>query len=231
MTALIGALLVGPLAASVLGAGHAVKIVDRSAYDYAFNPTPITVHVGDTVTWTNKSVDAHNVSIGSVVSPDLGTGGTFSHTFTKPGSFSYLCTIHYFYGKVIVVGATATPRPTSRPTPKPSAKPTPRPTPQATSQPTAKPAPTPASTAKPAASSVPSSAPATTAQPFGDSSPAASSDLGLVAPFASPPPGGSTSASPGTDASSTGPPLILLVALALVVVAVGGIGLLARGRH
>lgn len=73
--------------------------------NFAYAPTTITVKVGSTVTWTNRDEEPHNVVSGdhSVRSPTMGTGATFSYTFTKPGSVGYVCTLHpYMHGTVVV---------------------------------------------------------------------------------------------------------------------------------
>ncbi|WP_369394462.1 cupredoxin family copper-binding protein [Streptomyces sp. CG1] len=68
--------------------------------NFAFSPTTLTVKAGTTVTWTNQDTDAHTVtsagSGGPLHSPALATHATYSYRFTKPGTYSYLCTIHPF---------------------------------------------------------------------------------------------------------------------------------------
>jgi plastocyanin len=73
--------------------------------NFAFSPTTITVRVGATVTWTNKDADPHTVTARDKAfgSPTLTTGQSFSHTFSTPGSYPYLCTIHPFMTAVVVV--------------------------------------------------------------------------------------------------------------------------------
>ena len=74
--------------------------------NFAFSPSPLQVKVGDKVTWTNTDGEAHSVQAddGSFKSDDLDTGVTFSETFTKAGTFSYVCGIHSFMKGTIVVG-------------------------------------------------------------------------------------------------------------------------------
>jgi len=64
--------------------------------NFAFTPDTITVPVGAQVTWTNKDEVVHNVvsSDKSIKSKALDTDDKFTFTFTKPGTFSYVCTIH-----------------------------------------------------------------------------------------------------------------------------------------
>ena|SRR6185312_6293608 len=73
--------------------------------DFAFVPLTLTVAVGTTVTWTNHDEEPHTVaaSDGSFHSPGMGTGATFSHTFSAPGKFDYVCSIHpMMHGTVVV---------------------------------------------------------------------------------------------------------------------------------
>ncbi|GHE12587.1 hypothetical protein GCM10010339_76390 [Streptomyces alanosinicus] len=68
--------------------------------NFAFSPTTLKVRAGTTVTWTNQDADAHTVSSaasgGPLHSPALATHATYSHRFTEPGTYVYLCTIHPF---------------------------------------------------------------------------------------------------------------------------------------
>jgi plastocyanin len=64
--------------------------------DFFFLPASVTVTVGDTVTWQNTGDAPHNATAddGSFNTPDLNRGQSASHTFTRAGTFSYICTIH-----------------------------------------------------------------------------------------------------------------------------------------
>ncbi|WP_052287615.1 cupredoxin family copper-binding protein [Streptomyces sp. 769] len=68
--------------------------------NFAFSPATLKVKAGTTVTWTNQDTDAHTVtsagSGGPLHSAALATHATYSYTFTKPGTYAYLCTIHPF---------------------------------------------------------------------------------------------------------------------------------------
>lgn len=66
--------------------------------NFAFSPANLTVRVGTTVTWTNRDSDAHTVvsSNGPLRSPTLDTGDSYRYTFTKVGTYAYLCSIHPF---------------------------------------------------------------------------------------------------------------------------------------
>ncbi|HET9889888.1 MAG TPA: cupredoxin family copper-binding protein [Mycobacterium sp.] len=74
---------------------------------FAFEPASLTVTAGTTVTWTNRDEEPHTVaaSDGSFHSPGMGTGGTFTHTFSAAGTFDYVCSIHpMMHGTVVVTG-------------------------------------------------------------------------------------------------------------------------------
>ncbi|WP_243773329.1 cupredoxin domain-containing protein [Actinomadura barringtoniae] len=81
-------------------AGNAVEIKN-----FGFSPGALTVKAGTTVTWTNGDEDPHTVSAtgGPFHSPTLTNGGTFHYTFTKPGRYAYICTIHPFMHGTVVV--------------------------------------------------------------------------------------------------------------------------------
>jgi plastocyanin len=86
----------------------AVKPVAADAvtiHNFAFGPQIVTVKTGMTVHWTNQDSEAHTVTsdAGAFNSPVLQPGASFSFTFTKPGTYSYHCSIHPFMtGKVVV---------------------------------------------------------------------------------------------------------------------------------
>jgi amicyanin len=73
--------------------------------NFSFGPTSLNVAAGTTVTWTNRDDIPH-----TVVSDDkafkskvLDTDEKFSFTFTKPGTYSYFCSVHpKMTGKVVV---------------------------------------------------------------------------------------------------------------------------------
>lgn len=79
---------------SSVGAGPGVKV---KMQNIAFNPTSVTVKVGQTVTWVNDDSVTHNVTAQSGAafkSKNFGQGGTYSFKATKPGTIKYVCTIH-----------------------------------------------------------------------------------------------------------------------------------------
>ncbi len=87
-------------AASVPVTGPHVTIAN-----FTFSPGTLTVPVGATVTWINNDDMVHTVtSVDGVFKSDgLDTGDQFSYKFTKPGTYSYFCSIHpKMVGKIIV---------------------------------------------------------------------------------------------------------------------------------
>ena len=75
--------------------------------NFSFGPVTLTVPVGTTVTWTNRDDIPHNtVSTDdpkTFKSKALDTNEKFSFTFSKPGTYSYFCSIHpKMTGKIIV---------------------------------------------------------------------------------------------------------------------------------
>ncbi len=88
--------------------------------DFMFSPGTITVHAGDTITWTNNGPSSHTATAtnGSFDTGTLRKGASGSHTFTQAGSYTYFCKIHPFmHGTIVVLAATtsAAPKPGSTP--------------------------------------------------------------------------------------------------------------------
>ena len=73
--------------------------------NFSFSPATITVPAGTTVRWTNADDIPHTVvdEDKTFRSKTLDTEEQFSYTFTKPGTYSYFCSIHpKMTGKVVV---------------------------------------------------------------------------------------------------------------------------------
>ncbi|MGB9047449.1 MAG: cupredoxin family copper-binding protein [Pseudonocardiaceae bacterium] len=93
-----------PTAASGQDAPVATNAV--SIQNFAFSPAIVTVKAGTTITWTNRDQDSHTVTAmpgGPFHSPTLNTAQSYQYTFTTPGRFDYLCTIHPFMTATVVV--------------------------------------------------------------------------------------------------------------------------------
>jgi plastocyanin len=73
--------------------------------NFTFTPMALTVSVGTKVTWMFEDSAKHTVKAddGSFSSPALSDGQTFSFTFTKAGTYSYICSIHQYMKGTITV--------------------------------------------------------------------------------------------------------------------------------
>jgi plastocyanin len=95
--------------------------------DFLFSPGTITIHVGDTIVWSNKGPSAHTATAnnGSFDTGVLSKGKSASVTFHSPGTFDYHCSIHPFmHGAVVVLASTKTsPKPPKGPSHKSPSQP------------------------------------------------------------------------------------------------------------
>jgi plastocyanin len=85
---------------------HLIAVAIR---DFKFEPTPITVHNGDTVEWKNYDSVPHTVTEdGGATAPvfdsgNIAPGATWRYLVQKQGTYHYNCTIHpYMKGELIV---------------------------------------------------------------------------------------------------------------------------------
>ncbi len=83
-----------PKAATAYAGASTIRTV--SIVDFAFDPTDLSVNVGDTVQWIDNGTaeEGHNVIGDGLQSPTLHTGESYSFTFSTAGTYSYECTIH-----------------------------------------------------------------------------------------------------------------------------------------
>jgi plastocyanin len=86
--------------------GAPVYLVEMG--DHWFIPAKLSIPVGTTVEWRMVGTQEHDVWAfdGSFHSPTMGPGMRYSHTFTKIGTFKYLCIPHHgdgMYGEIVVV--------------------------------------------------------------------------------------------------------------------------------
>jgi plastocyanin len=84
--------------------------VDVSIVDFSFVPGTITVHVGDTVRWTNSGAAPHTSTSGTLPKADgrwssgiLSPRQSFSFTFNEAGEYPYFCQVHAFMTATIIV--------------------------------------------------------------------------------------------------------------------------------
>ena len=100
-----GMLALGAMEVYVPSAAETANPTLIVAKDFMFNPTPLTVKVGSTVTWTNKDDEPHTVvsDTGVFKSGGMDTDESFSYKFDKPGTYHFTCSIHpRMVGTVIV---------------------------------------------------------------------------------------------------------------------------------
>jgi plastocyanin len=211
----------------VLASGPTVTITTH------FDPSPLTITAGQTVTWVNKDTSAHWVIADRNTFPTSGSikpGGSYRFVFRQVGTYPYQDEYGNRSGTVIV---TAAPPPT--PTPKPTAKPTPRPTPRPTARPKATAKPTVKATPKPTPK--PTKAPVVTASPTtaavvlptpGASAPPVAGAGTATEPAGSPGPGAATPVGSTGDGIGSLGLVLLLIALGGAAF-VGGIWFARRG--
>ena len=133
LTLVVGASWFAVQPPAATAAGHAVAVVDNAFQDAVSSSTTTTITAGDYVTWTWSGTNTHSVTADDATfdsDPPAGsrTSGTFTQTFSTPGSYGYYCRIHGAPGRAmagtIVVQVAA---PTSTPTSLPGATVTPAP--------------------------------------------------------------------------------------------------------
>ena len=79
--------------------------ISVSIENMLFDPAEVTIAPGTTVTWLNKDVMPHTAvdNNKSFRSKILAKGDKFSFTFTTPGDYNYICSVHpNMKGSVIV---------------------------------------------------------------------------------------------------------------------------------
>jgi plastocyanin len=89
------------------GAAPVTGVTQITAKDNRFTPAAIQVPAGTTVTWTFKDgLVPHDVVADGFTSGEPRRKGTFAHTFDRPGTYAYRCTIHDgMTGRVVVTAA------------------------------------------------------------------------------------------------------------------------------
>jgi plastocyanin len=81
------------------------KLVEIKIDNFVFSPNTVTVPAGSTLHWTNHDDIPHNVVSDdkSFKSKVMDTDESFSYMFTKPGTYTYFCSIHpKMTGKIVV---------------------------------------------------------------------------------------------------------------------------------
>ena len=84
----------GPASVSIV-AGSSSLTTD------AYQPNPVQVSTGATVTWTNDDAQPHTATSGENATPDgtfdsgiMAPAATFEHTFAAAGEYPYYCLLH-----------------------------------------------------------------------------------------------------------------------------------------
>ncbi len=98
-----------PAGTTASNASAAQVKISETNDKYGFAPAMLTVAKGTKVEWSNASDAPHTVTsdsgttlASSIISP---SGGSFSFTFTQPGTYTYHCTVHpYMKGTIVVTG-------------------------------------------------------------------------------------------------------------------------------
>jgi plastocyanin len=82
-------------------------MTEVAARDNQFTPPAIQVTAGTAVTWTfDDRFVPHDVTGDGFTSGDPRRSGSFTHTFDRPGTYDYRCTLHDgMGGRVVVTGA------------------------------------------------------------------------------------------------------------------------------
>jgi len=107
--ALLGAWRFSALAQNAAATAAPAPAATVHIKSFAYAPTPLTVTTGDTVLFVNDDPVAHTVTStesGQFDSGNLDQNAKWRRTFTKAGTYTYLCTYHtYMKGSVVVKDA------------------------------------------------------------------------------------------------------------------------------
>jgi plastocyanin len=106
LTLVCAPLLIGAQPAAAAAATHSITVSG-----YAFSPAALTITAGDTVTWTNRDQAPHDVTTTSspvaIHGSTMQKGQSWSYTFTTPGTYAYICSIHPDMKATLTVVAAA----------------------------------------------------------------------------------------------------------------------------
>ncbi len=101
----VGLVILGAMEVYLPSAAETLDTAKIVAKDFIFNPTPLTVRAGSTVTWINLDDEPHSVvsDTGAFKSGGMDTNERFSFKFDKPGTYHFTCSIHpRMVGTVVV---------------------------------------------------------------------------------------------------------------------------------
>lgn len=88
------------------GRTHRVGVTEDKPNDrWGFNPSEITIAIGDTIEFVNDGKEEHDFTAvnGLFESPTVPPGGTYTFTFGQPGRIRYYCTLHDNQEGLVVV--------------------------------------------------------------------------------------------------------------------------------
>ena len=90
--------LIGTLLAGCGGSGGSAEPVATTEVlmpkSYRFDPKTIEVDAGAEVIWRNEDNFTHTVEIEGQEDREVEPGKSTSFTFTAPGTYEYVCTLH-----------------------------------------------------------------------------------------------------------------------------------------
>ena len=92
-----------PAASGQSDTAAAVKVEIK---DFAYNPDPVTIKVGQSVTWTNQDTVPHTATGQDrevLQSGTLNQGESYTQTFDTAGTFEYFCEFHPDMNGVLIV--------------------------------------------------------------------------------------------------------------------------------
>lgn len=88
------------------GAGGASDAVEVTIKDFAYDPDPVTIPVGGSITWTNEDNVPHTSTAQDkeiLQSGALNQGDTYTQAFDTAGSYEYFCEFHANMKGTIIV--------------------------------------------------------------------------------------------------------------------------------
>lgn len=87
-----------------------VTEIEIAMVNNTYQPTEVTIQVGTTVIWINQDYVIHDVVSGTRGNPTgplnssvIGSGESYSYTFTEPGTYAYFCSYHFGMDGTIIV--------------------------------------------------------------------------------------------------------------------------------
>lgn len=107
----VACLLLGACAGGSGNSSETTKAPNAAAVtvkDFAFGPKETHIRAGGTVTWTNKDGFDHSIQADSAGfdGPHFGpqtAPASYSHRFSTPGTYSYICGIHNSMTGTVIV--------------------------------------------------------------------------------------------------------------------------------